>query len=325
MAPRGRPRGGDRRGATSGLRASRVRRAGAPRSRSGRRPCRARSRWRAAARPTAARRRRRGRGRAPRRGDPGRAHGRDRSSGSTAALVEGTVDRPRWGRRRRRRACAARSCEPPHASAAAVGDTWTDEAALLEACRIPVHVVPGEPGNLKVTVPADLARAARLLGDAAAATDGPGSARTATRSGPAAPLRLGGIVLAGAPRLLGHSDGDVALHAVADALLGAAGLGDLGRLFPAGAVDAGRHRERRAAGDRRRAPGRGRLATRGRRRDDHRGPAATRRRLETCATRDRRAARRSTARPSTSRHRPATSRAPRAPAGRSRRSPSRPS
>lgn len=51
--------------------------------------------------------------------------------------------------------------------------------------------------------------------------------------GPGEPLRLGGIEIPGAPRLHGHSDGDVALHAIADALLGAAGLGDLGRLFPA--------------------------------------------------------------------------------------------
>ena len=57
--------------------------------------------------------------------------------------------------------------------------------------------------------------------------------------GPDRPLALGGIAFADAPRLFGHSDGDVVLHAVADALLGAAGLGDLGRLFPADARDAG--------------------------------------------------------------------------------------
>jgi len=51
--------------------------------------------------------------------------------------------------------------------------------------------------------------------------------------GPAEPLRLGGVEIPGAPRLDGHSDGDVALHAIADALLGAAALGDLGRVFPA--------------------------------------------------------------------------------------------
>jgi 2-C-methyl-D-erythritol 2,4-cyclodiphosphate synthase len=53
--------------------------------------------------------------------------------------------------------------------------------------------------------------------------------------GPAEPLRLGGVDIAGAPRLHGHSDGDVVLHAIADAILGAASLGDLGRLAPSDA------------------------------------------------------------------------------------------
>jgi 2-C-methyl-D-erythritol 4-phosphate cytidylyltransferase/2-C-methyl-D-erythritol 2,4-cyclodiphosphate synthase len=117
---------------------------------------------------------------------------------------------------------------------------WTDEAALLEACRIAVHVLPGEPTNLKVTVPADLARVEETIvrrADGAAAA--PGGDRVGYGSdshpfGPGGPLMLGGVAIDGAPRLHGHSDGDVALHAVADALLGAAGMGDLGRLFPAG-------------------------------------------------------------------------------------------
>ena len=49
---------------------------------------------------------------------------------------------------------------------------------------------------------------------------------------PGRSLVLGGIVVAGAPGLAGHSDADVVSHALADALLGAAGLGDLGELFP---------------------------------------------------------------------------------------------
>jgi 2-C-methyl-D-erythritol 2,4-cyclodiphosphate synthase len=70
---------------------------------------------------------------------------------------------------------------------------------------------------------------------AAAAAFGTGIARDRHPFGPGEPLRLGGIEIAGAPRLHGHSDGDVVLHAVADALLGAAALGDLGRLAPADA------------------------------------------------------------------------------------------
>jgi 2-C-methyl-D-erythritol 4-phosphate cytidylyltransferase/2-C-methyl-D-erythritol 2,4-cyclodiphosphate synthase len=148
-------------------------------------------------------------------------------------LIEGTLDRaelataqtPQGFRRGLLRAAYAQL--PPAGS-----EEWTDEGVLLEACRIDVHAIPGEPGNLKVTLPADLARVdAALTGEGRLRV---GFGHDSHPFGPGAPLALGGISIAGAPRLHGHSDGDVALHAVADALLGAAGLGDLGRLFPAG-------------------------------------------------------------------------------------------
>jgi 2-C-methyl-D-erythritol 4-phosphate cytidylyltransferase / 2-C-methyl-D-erythritol 2,4-cyclodiphosphate synthase len=110
---------------------------------------------------------------------------------------------------------------------------FTDEAALLEACRIPVHAIPGDPTNLKVTLPDDLHRVEMALGTGAPRI---GFGHDSHPFGPGAPLRLGGVTVDGVPALAGHSDGDVALHAVADALLGAAGLGDLGRLFPADAT-----------------------------------------------------------------------------------------
>jgi len=120
-------------------------------------------------------------------------------------------------------------------------ETWSDEAALLEACRIRVHAIPGESANLKVTLPADLrqvesalAHGGRITASPVAPTVRVGIGDDGHPFGPGSPLALGGIVIDAAPRLHGHSDGDVALHAVCDALLGAAGLGDLGRVFPPG-------------------------------------------------------------------------------------------
>ncbi|MDQ3553179.1 MAG: 2-C-methyl-D-erythritol 4-phosphate cytidylyltransferase [Chloroflexota bacterium] len=120
---------------------------------------------------------------------------------------------------------------------------WTDEAALLDAHGVAVTTVPGDARNVKLTEPADLERAramAALEPGAHTAQDVPradtlryGSASDRHPFGPGDGLVLGGIEVPGAPRLFGHSDGDVVLHAIADACLGAAGLEDLGRQFPA--------------------------------------------------------------------------------------------
>ena len=158
-------------------------------------------------------------------------------------LVVGTLDRaeltaaqtPQGVRRGLLRVALAQALavvREPASGAVDGARIWTDEASLLEACRIPVHTIPGDPMNLKVTTSDDLELVSRALLGRASLRVGLGD--DSHPFGPGGPLALGGVAVAGAPRLIGHSDGDAALHAVADALLGAAGLGDLGRLFPAG-------------------------------------------------------------------------------------------
>ena len=118
----------------------------------------------------------------------------------------------------------------------------TDEAAALLAHGVAVVTVPGELANRKLTDPGDddLVRDAlrsRLTGvlatDGAPAGDRTGIGFDAHRLADGRPLRLGGLDWPDEPRgLEGHSDGDAALHAVIDALLGAAHAGDVGSLFP---------------------------------------------------------------------------------------------
>lgn len=111
----------------------------------------------------------------------------------------------------------------------AAGGDATDDAALVEGTGGRVVVVPGDPRNVKITDAGDLARA-RATG--AGVRIGQGYDVHRVSDDPGRPLVLGLVELAGAPGLAGHSDADVATHALCDALLGAAGLGDLGRHFP---------------------------------------------------------------------------------------------
>jgi 2-C-methyl-D-erythritol 4-phosphate cytidylyltransferase/2-C-methyl-D-erythritol 2,4-cyclodiphosphate synthase len=117
-------------------------------------------------------------------------------------------------------------------AAGGAGDA-TDEAMLAEQAGHAVTLVEGDPRNLKITTPEDLATAERLLGG--------GSTIPVLRIGngydlhrlvPGRPLILGGVTVPFDKGLQGHSDGDAVCHAVTDALLGAARAGDIGRHFP---------------------------------------------------------------------------------------------
>jgi 2-C-methyl-D-erythritol 4-phosphate cytidylyltransferase/2-C-methyl-D-erythritol 2,4-cyclodiphosphate synthase len=114
-----------------------------------------------------------------------------------------------------------------YAEAGAEASSATDECALVERLGAPVTLVPGEPGNFKITTPEDVGRA-RALTEAPFAT---GVAYDCHRFEAGRRLVLGGVEFEG-DGLLGHSDADVCAHAIGDAILGAAGLGDLGRHFP---------------------------------------------------------------------------------------------
>jgi 2-C-methyl-D-erythritol 4-phosphate cytidylyltransferase/2-C-methyl-D-erythritol 2,4-cyclodiphosphate synthase len=122
------------------------------------------------------------------------------------------------------------------------GRVATDEAEAMKAGGIPVRAVDGEALNRKLTEPGDDAMLRAAVAGWAAPMAAPAAVAEGARAGigfdahrlePGRPMRLGGLDWPGeAAGLAGHSDGDAALHAVIDALLGAAGLGDIGSLYP---------------------------------------------------------------------------------------------
>lgn len=114
---------------------------------------------------------------------------------------------------------------------AAAGRVLTDDAAVAEAAGIAPVVVMGEEDNLKVTTAADLATAERLL-LARLADVRVGQGIDVHAFGPGDHVMICGVRIPHDRSLVGHSDADVGLHALTDALLGAIGAGDIGLHFP---------------------------------------------------------------------------------------------
>lgn len=114
-------------------------------------------------------------------------------------------------------------------------DRWsgpppTDETTVFRAAGHKVAAVEGDPALDKLTLPADFARAEQWLAGRLVPRTGLGFDVHAFAG--TGPVMLGGIEIVHDRGLAGHSDADVALHAITDALLGAAGLGDIGEHFP---------------------------------------------------------------------------------------------
>jgi len=147
-------------------------------------------------------------------------------------MIETTIDRTPLRLVQTPQAFAFPALLDAHRRAASQNrDDFTDDAALAEWAGMKVSVFAGEAGNIKLTTPDDFARAeglhAAALGDVRT-----GSGMDVHAFGPGDHVTLGGVRIPHGKALTGHSDADVALHALTDAILGAIADGDIGAHFP---------------------------------------------------------------------------------------------
>lgn len=111
------------------------------------------------------------------------------------------------------------------------GRSYTDDCQLVEAAGGKVKLTPASYRNFKLTTPEDLLLARAMVGDRSSGMR-IGSGYDVHRLVEGRELVLGGVHVSYEKGLLGHSDADVLAHAIADAVLGAAAMGDIGKLFP---------------------------------------------------------------------------------------------
>lgn len=143
-----------------------------------------------------------------------------------SGVVTATLRRPQLRAIQTPQAFAFRPILEAHRRAAGVDAEFTDDAAIAEWAGLPVRVFPGEPANVKITRPED------FPAPAAAMTSRTGIGYDVHAFTEGDHIWLGGVRIACDAGVLAHSDGDVALHALTDALLGAIAAGDIGTHFP---------------------------------------------------------------------------------------------
>ena len=124
---------------------------------------------------------------------------------------------------------SSRALREAHRLAEKKGLLATDDATLLENAGIATYVVEGERTNIKITNPEDLRYLFNTERQAIPCT---GLGYDVHRFGGDRPLKLGGVPIPCKSMIAAHSDGDVLMHALIDAILGCACLGDIGQHFP---------------------------------------------------------------------------------------------